>query len=91
MALSGVSLTNHVGYSTGSNLGSAVIQNSARSALVLSTLAAMDWMPKAEAKGIKASEVKVRNELIISLPCIIACLATGAMMPVCIAFCAILP
>ncbi len=91
MLSSGVSLTNHAGYSAGFNPASAVIQNSARTALVLSTLAAMDWMPKAEAKRIQASEVTERNHLIISLPCVVLCLASGTLMPLCIAFCAVLP
>jgi len=89
--LSGVSLTNRAGYSAGSNLGTSVIQNSAKTALFFAAMKAIDSMPKAEAANMNAKQMKVRNDLIISLPCIVACLALGAAMPACIIFCAMIP
>jgi len=87
--LSGVSLANHAGYSAGSNMAASVIQNSVKTALVLSTLASM--MPAAEAANMKGRDIKPVNGLIISLPCYAACLLTGAAAPLCIAFCTLLP
>jgi hypothetical protein len=86
--LDSLCLTNHVPYSAGFNPASAVIQNSARTALALSTLAAIDWMPKAEAVRIEAKDMTGQPNLIVSFLCVAACIATGVAMPLCIAFCA---
>jgi hypothetical protein len=76
-----------------SQLASAVIHDPVKTGVLVSALVAIHSAPlKAEAKPIIASEWQPKiGAVIIFLPCVAACLAAGALMPLCVAFCTVVP